>query len=270
MTQPQDPISALDTAHAAMEAAPQDDAARLAFHARIADSELFLMLETEAEEETLTPRVFGLESGPVALAFDSEARLAEFTGAPVPYAAVPGRVLVRMMAGQGIGLGVNLDVAPSATLFPPEALDWLAATLAPAAQELQARPEELLPPHDVPEPLLHALDTALARAAGLAEAAWLARARYPDGTLALLLAVAGTAPGAERALTRTVDEALRFSGADEPPTLDVVHLSLGDALVARFERIGLRFDLPAAATPEKTIPRAPGTDPARPPRLPRA
>lgn len=262
-----DPNSALDAAHALMEAAPQDDAARLAFHARIADSELFLMLESEAEAETLEPRVFGLDSGPVVLAFDSEARLAEFSGAPVPYAALPGRVLVRMLAGQGLGLGLNLDVAPSATLLPPAAVDWLAAALAPSAEELRARPQELLPPHDVPEPLLTALDTALARGAGLAESAWMARARYADGVEALLLALTGTAPGAERALTRALDEALRFSGCDEARMLDIVHLAKGDPLVARLMRVALRFDLPDLDRPEPRAPLAPGTDPTRPPRL---
>ena len=267
MTHPPEPTSALDAAHAAMEAAPENDTARMTFHARIADSELFLMLESEAEAETLEPRVFPLDSGPVVLAFDSEERLAEFASAPVPYAALPGRVLVRMMAGQGLGLGLNLDVAPSSTLLPPAALDWLAATLAPDAEEIRARPEELLPPHDVPEPLLAALDTALARGAGLADSAWLARARYADGAEALLLALIGTAEGAERALTRALDEALRFSAAEEAHMLDIVHLAPGDALLARLQRIGLRFDLPAAAQPEPGERQAPGADPTRPPRL---
>ena len=35
----------IDTAHAAMEAAPEDGALRLRFYERISDSELFLMLD---------------------------------------------------------------------------------------------------------------------------------------------------------------------------------------------------------------------------------
>ena len=38
----------LDAAHAAMEAAPEDDAARLRFYERLADSELFLLLRRGA------------------------------------------------------------------------------------------------------------------------------------------------------------------------------------------------------------------------------
>jgi hypothetical protein len=57
--------------------------------------------ESEAEGDTLAPRVFALEDGPVVLAFDSEDRLAEFTGAPAPYAVLPGRVIAAQLAGQG-------------------------------------------------------------------------------------------------------------------------------------------------------------------------
>lgn len=77
-------MTLLDQAHAAMEAAPGDDAARLRFYGQLADGELFLLLEREPEDETLTPQVFNLDEGPVVLAFDLEERLAAFTGVPAP------------------------------------------------------------------------------------------------------------------------------------------------------------------------------------------
>ena len=43
----------LDLAHAATEAAPQDDAARLRFYERLADGELFLLLEAEPTDTNL-------------------------------------------------------------------------------------------------------------------------------------------------------------------------------------------------------------------------
>ncbi len=60
----------LDDAFAAMEAAPQDDAARLRFYERLADSELFLLLKKEAEGEVLDPEVFELTDASFVLVFD--------------------------------------------------------------------------------------------------------------------------------------------------------------------------------------------------------
>ena len=48
-------LTPLDIAHGAMEAAPNDDAIRLAFYERLGDGELFLLLEAEAEGETIKP-----------------------------------------------------------------------------------------------------------------------------------------------------------------------------------------------------------------------
>ncbi|MBQ1203201.1 MAG: SseB family protein, partial [Loktanella sp.] len=96
----------IDTAHAAMEAAPEDDSIRLRFYERLADSEVFLMLGAEADGDHITPALFDVEDGQFALIFDREERLADFAGRAVPYAALPGRALVQMLAGQGVGLGL--------------------------------------------------------------------------------------------------------------------------------------------------------------------
>src|SRR5690606_24860300 len=102
----------------------------------------------------------------LALSFDSEARLASFADAPAPYAALPGRALVQMLAGQGIGLGLNLGVAPSSFLMDAQAVDWLAETLATAPEPMRARPVGLAPPTLPPE-VIAALARKLALAAGL-------------------------------------------------------------------------------------------------------
>ena len=49
--------------------------------------------------------------------FDREERLADFAKGSAPYAAISGRILAGMLEGQGIGLGVNLEVAPSSILM---------------------------------------------------------------------------------------------------------------------------------------------------------
>jgi hypothetical protein len=263
MTQAE-PETALDAAHAAMEAAPEDEALRLAFHACLAAAELFLLLEREPEGEEVAPRVYPLEAGPVVLAFDSEARLAAFTGAPAPYAALPGRRLVALLAGQGVGLGLNFEVAPSARLLPPEAIDWLAEVLREAPQTLEAAPAELGPPV-LPPALIAALDARLARASGLARCAWLAAVRHRDGSAGHLLALPGVVPGAEAALAQALGEALRLAGVTDAGPVDIVFPAEGDPLEARLARVGLRFDIPAP--PEPSAPRPPGLDPERPPRL---
>jgi hypothetical protein len=251
-----------------MVAAPADDAARLRFHARLADSALFLPLVAEPQgADAPAPRVFALEDGPVVLAFDSEERLAAFAGGVADYAELPGRAVVAALAGQGVGLGLNLGVAPSSILLPAEAVDWLADVLAQAPAAAQARPVGFRPPDGLPETLLAALDATLARAEGLAAAALLAGVAYADGRRGHLLAVLGAAPSAEPALARAVGEAVTFSGM-EAGGIDVTFLARGDPALAPLSRVALRFDLPKAAVPAAdNAPRSPGSNPDRPPRL---
>ena len=267
MTDPH--LTPLDHAHAAMEATPEDDTARLRFFERLADGEMFLLLEAEPEpgaEDRLTPQVFQLESGPTVLAFDREERLAEFTGGISAYAALPGRVIAAQLAGQGIGLGVNLGVAPSSMLLPPEALVWLAQTLTHAPEQAEARPEAFLPPGDLPPALLTALDAKLARAGGLARAALLCGVRYEGGRRGHVLAFIGAVEAAEGALARAVAEALTFSGV-EAGELDVTFLPEGGAAERAMAGLALRFDLPQPQAVAPATPEAPGSNPDRPPIL---
>jgi SseB protein N-terminal domain len=259
-----DVVTLLDAAHAAVSADPENEALRLRFFERLADGEMVLLLEREAVGDSVEPRVFDLEDGPVVLVFDREERLAAFSGGIAPYAALPGRVVAGLLKGQGIGLGVNLGVAPSSMLLPPEAMDWLAETLEGGPEEAEGMPEELLQPA-VPEAVISALDAKLAKAAGLAAGAVLAGVRYADGRRGHLLAFLGAAPGAEAALAGAVREALVFSGI-EAGELDVVFLGADEVSAQAIGRVGLRFDLTVEA---RTVagPVAPGLDPSRPPRL---
>lgn len=253
----------LDRAHAAMTAAPDEDAPRLSFYARMADAVLFLLLETEAEGDTATPRVFELPDGPAVLVFDTEERLAELAGA-APYVELPGRTLVELLRGQGLCLGLNLGVAPSEHLMDPAAVDWLAEMLDVTPAMAESRPAAVAPPGELPPALLTALDAKLSGLAGAASHACLARVSWMGGGTGHLLAFVGAAPGAEEALARAVAEALAFSGLDAGE-IHVACLTRDDPLAARLETHALRFDLPAPEAPAG--PSAPGSDPARPPRL---
>ena len=136
----------LDLAHAAMEAAPEDERARLRFYERLADAELFLLLSDEATGETIKPEVFELQDASFVLVFDTEERLATFVGKPAPFAALSGRMIAQMLAPSGIGMGVNLEVAPSSILIPPSAVTWLVETLDNAPDEVEQKLSEVTAP----------------------------------------------------------------------------------------------------------------------------
>lgn len=254
----------LDQAHAAMEAAPADDTARLRFYERLADTELFMLLGAEAVDDQITPELFDIEGQRFALVFDREERLSQFVGRVAPYAGLPGRALAHMLAGQGIGLALNLEVASSAMLIPADAVDWLVTTLSNAPNETEARLSELSPPRGLPEAVITGLDRKLAIVAGQARIAYLAAATYDDGAKGHVLAFVDATPGAEQALANAASEVLTFSGIDAG-MMDVVFVRTTDPLAAHLARVGLRFDLPEPVAPQ--TPGAPGMDPGKPPKL---
>ena len=254
----------LDNAFVRMDANPEDDNARLAFYNHVAGSELFLLLTEEPEEDRVDPQVFETDDGSFVLAFDREARLTEFTGAPAPYAALSGRALAQMLAREGLGIGLNLGVAPSSFLLPDTAVAWLAATLETQATEVEARPAELFPPKGLPGDLVTSLDQKLAASNGLAQFAYLVSAQYQDGRSTHILAFVDPVPGAEPALTQAANEALIFSGLDAGE-MDVAFFAASDEMSAKLAKVGLRFDLPQ---PEPLAqPTAPGMNPDAPPKL---
>lgn len=259
-------LTPLDQAHAMMEASATDDAARLRFYERLADSELFLLLTQEASGDALSPELFELADGRFVLAFDREARLADFVGRPAPYAALSGRVIAAMLAQEGIGLGVNLEVAPSSILIPSEAVAWLHQTLGHAPEEVQARMESFTSPAGLPEVLLSALDAKLATARGLARSAYLVGVSYEGGGRGHLLGIIDAVPEAQGALARAVSEALTFSGI-EAGALDVGFFAASDVAYARMAHVGLRFDLPQLTREDQGLRPAPGSDRDRPPIL---
>ncbi|PRY95706.1 hypothetical protein BCF33_1330 [Hasllibacter halocynthiae] len=255
-------MTVLDDAYLAMaEALDGEDAPRLRFYERLADGELFLLLEREIEADRIEPRLFDLEEGMFALVFDRERRLADFTGGAAPFAALSGRVAVDLLQGRGIGLGVNLG-APSAILLPAEAVDWLHGTLGQVPAEAEGVPEEVYPPAGVPEDLLNGLDGKAPAMAGLARLAYLAGVTWKGGRRGHLLAFVDVAPGAEEGLARAVGEALVFSGLDAGE-VDVAFLRPSDPLAARLATVALRVDLPEP--PRAAPPAAPGSN--GPPKL---
>lgn len=185
------------------------DAARAAILRRLADTLLYAALAGEAEGARAELLRLDGPDGPLALACDSDERLAGFFGRPVDYAAMPGRVLARMLAEAGVALLVNPG-APSEMLIDAGTLGWLVAALAdhPDAAEGGAR---LTPPdRAVAETLLPALGERLADMAGLARAAVLTGAQWSDGREGHLVLIEGAEPQIEPLIAKAIAELTAF------------------------------------------------------------
>jgi len=264
-------LTPYDRAHAAMEADPENEALRLAVYDRLADAELFLLLESEPDGDNITPQLFSTEEGDFVLAFDLEDRLGEFTGEPAPYAALPGRVIAQNLAGEGVGLGINLGVADSAMLLPPEALDWLTDTLTHAPQAAEARPVAFdapaLPPA-VLGLLLPAFEAKFDQLAGIASHALLGGVTYDDGRRGHVLAIIGAPEKAQAGIAKAMGEALTFSGL-EAGELDVTFLTEEDPAAEVLMAKALVLHLPERVEEEVQELKitAPGMDPSKPPIL---
>lgn len=255
----------LDTAHAAMMAAPENDAARLRFYERMADAELYLLLEAEPVGDQINPQVLETDGAQYLLAFDRAQRLAGYAGDAAAYVALSGRNVAAMLEGPSLGIALNMDVAPSAILLPDTAVAWLRETLTHAAAEVEAKIESVLPPKGLPETLITAIDEKLATATGMAANAWLVGVSYEGGGRGHLLAFVDAIPRAQDALVRAASEALTFSGI-EAGAMDVGFFNHSDPTVTKLMKVGLRFDLPQMETLQNT-PRMPGSDPDSPPIL---
>lgn len=259
-----------DRAHAAMEADPENEALRLAVYDRLADAELFLLLEHEPDEDNdIIPQVFETEDGDFVLAFDLEERLAAFSDGPAPYAALPGRVIAQHLAGEDIGLGVNLGEG-SAMLLPPEALEWLTHTLTHSPERAEARPiafdAPALPPA-VLGLLLPAFEAKFDQIAGLASHALLGGVTYEGGRRGHVLAFLGAPEAAQPGIAKAMHEALTFSGL-EAGELDVTFLGAEDPAAAILLEKALILHLPEPAQEEvQHVHVGPGMDPEKPPIL---
>ena len=252
----------LDRAHARMIEAGETEPARRGFFAALAAADLCVMLEDEPahDSDRVRPLTVETEAGTVVLAFDGADRLAAFAEGPAAMASLPGRDLATLLAGQGLGLGLNLGVAPSAMLLPPDAMTWLAQTTSVAAEVPVADIAGISPPRDLPPYLTAVLAEVLPHAPGRPRRALLVHAARTDGTGGPLLALIGVAEEARADCGGALAEALSLAGFAEQP-LDLVFTDAQTSLTARLAAHALVLDLPEAA------PAIPGADPDRPPNL---
>jgi len=256
----------LDRAYQALVDSQDAMAERMGFFGLLADSELFVVLESESDGSSAKPMVIETSDGRYAIAFDTEARLAEFAAVPMDYAALAGRRVAALLADAGLGLSLNPGVALSEAAFPHDMMDWLAEATRSQNTESEARMTALAPPGNLPDVLLQVLDSRLANMAGVASAAWLAQASYEDGSAQHVLAMVDVPQMAQPGVAEAIGSALRFA-ALEAGALDIVFLFPDDPRLPAFARVGLGFEVPQIAMPEAPQRTAPGSDPNKPPRL---
>ncbi|MEL7088512.1 MAG: SseB family protein, partial [Planctomycetota bacterium] len=249
-------MTRLDAAITALQAQPEDETRLRAVYAALAGTELCLLLAQDAEGDTITPKVFPLETGPVVLAFDSEERLSDFAGA-APFAALSGRAAAELLSGRGLSLGLNLGTAAE-YIVAAEALAWLLEQRVALAQS-ENPPVAFHPPAALPEHLLPEIEARLAAQQGLARQAVLVDARYADGTTSPLIGFIAAQDGAEPALSALIGEVLAIAGLD-PAAWGIGFFEAKGALTDRMIATGLVIDIPMPSEP-------PTPDPSRPPRL---
>ncbi len=255
----------VDLTYLAHEAEPDNERLHHRFLERVMDAELYILTETESDGGTVRPRIMDLADGRFVLAFDRDGRLAEFLDEPAPYIALAGRRLVEMLAGQDIGVALNLGVAPSSTLLPAGAIDWLAENLVAPPDLEDAKPDTISTPGRLSQDLLDALDTKLAAMAHLIGEAHLVESGFANADSRLMLGLVAVPEPARTDVAAAMAEAVRFSSSEAD--LDVTFLEKDSPALGHIQDVSIRFDLPEPSKPEKLKPLAPGMNPDKPPVL---
>lgn len=251
----------LDQAHRAMIDPMASDADHRRYYVRLVAAELFVLLEEDASD-TFKPQLIEDEGQRFALAFDREDRLAAFLDEPQDYIALTGRALIAALIEADLGLGINLGME-AATMLPPDVLNWIHDQVAPEVAVEDALVDEIRAPVSAGRDVVEVLSERLPILGGLADHALLVET-VRDGAPSLLLGIVDVEASARAACAGAVAEALRLTRISVP--LDSIFIMTGAPVHTKMERLGLRFDIPAA--PGATlVPVAPGMDPDKPPRL---
>lgn len=234
-----------------------DDLAPVPFHdaeapqrarmlSRLADTELSVALMREPVHDEIELQIFELEGARVALACDTEDRLAGFFGKPTAYAAMPGRVLARLLTADDSGLLVNPG-QPSEMLLDTGILDWLTGVLEARPEEAKARLLLTAPTAEVAAALSAPLGERLADLRGLIEGAALVKVAGGEGHLLL---IAGAPQDRQAAIAKALAETLAFL----PPQPGGVDISFAERAAPAG---ALLFDLTPPA-PQDPAPRPKG------------
>lgn len=254
-------MTPLDRAHLAAAADGAAPDARARFYALLLESALFCPVEQASQTGPLKPLVFALEGGPVALAFDDDARMAGFFDAPTEYVTLPGRALTAALAQAGLGLGLNLGDAPSAMLLAAADVAWIAAEMGGAVEAAAvAGALTVAAPLGAERGLLAALADRIAAHPGMIAEAWLVRLGVADapGRLTLLFLPAEPFRRGAEALSAMLGRAAQpYAPAGEEVAVGVMTPDHPVLRSARAQGLRLWPDAPSASGPAVARPPAP-------------
>lgn len=248
----------LDRLHIAM-IKTADERSRRRYFSEFLATDIVLALEKPADQ-TLSPKTLVVGADTLALAFDTEKRLAGF-GQTHHYAVMAGRDLVELLKDSGLGLGLNLAGEGHALHLAPSHIQWLSQQNADPAN-VEEKITVIGPPGDVSGKLLDVLHRRLTSLAALAEAGFLVTTEQESGEGQLLLLLCGVPLQMRAQFAGHIAEALALENVDV--ALDVGFAEPGDPLLMAAARHGLQIEMPSPIKP--TI-AAPGSDPDKPPKL---
>jgi hypothetical protein len=250
-------VTALDRAFEQMQAAPDDTQLRRAYYTKLALSEVFVPLEEGSDNAPLLIESDGLH---YALAFDSEARLAAFFEAGQSRAVMSGRALARGLIGAQTGIGLNLGVADTAMLIPPEAIEWVTGFETSISVDMSRIVS--IEPAQFSEKTLAALDTFFATLEGAAQVVHCATGIDEANARASLFVFENANPSLHAGITQQLAQSLAMLEGIENA---VVVFDPQDALLTRLHKVALSIALPEPRV--QLQPAIPGSDPSKPPKL---
>lgn len=204
-----------------------------------------------AGEDAIAPKMVEIEGVDTLLLFDTEERLAAYVAEPTSFVALPGRVFFELARDQGAQIALNLDVAPSSTMFAHETVDAVAELVEATEETLDVagdQPLEVGAPDYASETLLSALSARLAAARKLVAEGWLFSVSYAgEGGRPMRHLVLGLRPerGADEDELRSLAvEIGRLGGIvlENESILDVAYLAEGERLLKLARRYGVGID----------------------------
>ena len=199
-----------------------------------------------AAGDAFAPKMVEIEGRDTLLLFDTEERLACFVEEPTSFVALPGHFFFETAAGQGAQIALNLDVAPSSTVFEPASVDAIAALLDGGDEIVDLLDPTNLAvtaPEGVAEATIAALAARLATAGELASEAWLfgiaADDAADDAIDRPVLALVGAADRSD-ATQELGRELARLAGSidQDGVGVDVAVLTPDDAVLERIRSVG--------------------------------
>ena len=245
---------------------PENQPTRMRFFNAFLDSELCLLLNEEADEETISPIVAYCKGIEHVLVFTSEDYLAEYSKKVAPYAALSGRVIVDMLARANLGIAFNFAMPSSELVLTAGEITWLNEIVTETPYTHEVRPKVFFPLGEESEKLKSILIEKLLSAAELAASFWLVGVEYDDQSQGVLLIILDARKGAEAPLAKAAMEAVAFSGL-ENLTFDVSFLKGQEKLVETVKRQGHPLLFPERPARTLSLSSILGCDPSKPPQL---